>query len=90
MSETVEKLKERIEMLTNQERAEIARFVIDSLDQETDDDAEAAWEMELARRMSDIDGGRLVGEPADQVFAELRQRNMNEMMRARPTKERHR
>jgi len=32
MSEAVEKLKEAIEILTNQERAEIARFAIHSLD----------------------------------------------------------
>ena len=75
MGETVEKLKEQVEMLTNQERAEIARFVIDSLDQETDDDAEAAWEAEFARRVSDIEGGRAVGKSAHQVFAELREKH---------------
>ena len=72
MSETVKKLKEEIEILTNQERAEIARFAIHSLDQGVDDDAEAAWEVELARRVSDIESGRAVGKPADRVFAELR------------------
>ena len=75
MSETVERLKEQIEILTNQERAEIARFVIHSLDQKTDDDAEAAWEAELARRMSDIESGRAVGKPADRVFAELQEKH---------------
>ena len=74
MSETVEKLKEQIEILTNQERAEIARFVIHSLDHEVDDDADAAWEEELARRVSDIRNGKAVGKPAEQVFAELREK----------------
>lgn len=75
MSETVERLKEEIEILTNQERAEIARFAIHSLDQGRDDDAEAAWEVELARRVSDIESGRAVGKPADRVFAELRKKH---------------
>ena len=75
MSETVERLKEEIGILTNQERAEIARFAIHSLDQEGADDAEAAWEVELARRVSDIESGRAVGKPVDRVFAELREKH---------------
>ena len=75
MNETVERLKEEIEILTNQERAEIARFAIRSLEQGVDNDAEAAWEVELARRVSDIESGRAVGKPADQVFAELREKH---------------
>ena len=75
MSETVERLKEEIGILTNQERAEIARFAIHSLDQEEGDDAEAAWEVELARRVSDIESGRAVGKPADRVFAGLREKH---------------
>lgn len=75
MSETVEKLKEEIEILTNRERAEIARFAIHSLDQGGDDDADATWEVELARRVSDIESGRAVGKPADRVFAELREKH---------------
>ena len=75
MSETVERLKEKIEILTNRERTEIARFAIHSLDQGRDDDAEAAWEIELARRVSDIESGRAVGKSADRVFAELREKH---------------
>ena len=75
MSETVEKLKEEIGILTNRERAEIARFAVRSLDPEGDDDAEAAWEVELARRVSDIESGRAVGKSADRVFAELREKH---------------
>ena len=75
MSETVERLKEEIGILTNQERAEIARFAIRSLEQGADNDAEAAWEVELARRVSDIESGRAVGKPADRVFAELREKH---------------
>lgn len=70
-----EKMKEEIGILTSQERAEIVRFAIRSLEQGADDDAEAAWEVELARRVSDIESGRAVGKPADRVFAELREKH---------------
>jgi putative addiction module component (TIGR02574 family) len=74
MTATVEQLKSQLEILTTQERAELAHFLIRSLDQEEDPGAEAAWEMELARRMADIESGRLVGKPAAQVFKELREK----------------
>jgi len=60
--------------LTHQERAELAHLLILSLDQEEDADAEAAWDAELARRGVEIKSGSAVGRPADQVFAELRER----------------
>ncbi len=72
MTETVEQLKEQLGRLPNQERAELAHFLLCSLDQEVDADVDAAWEIELARRVADIQGGKAVGTPADQVFAELR------------------
>jgi len=72
MTETMEKLKTQLEQLTSQERAELAYFLLCSLEQEEDVEAEAAWEAELARRVADIQSGKSVGKPAAQVFAELR------------------
>ena len=43
-------------------------------DKATEADAEAAWDAELARRMAEIKSGKSVGESADQVFTELRQK----------------
>lgn len=74
MSDPLETLKTQLGVLPSRERAELAWFLIDSLEPEADDDAEAAWEIELARRVADIRSGRVVGKPADQVFAELRER----------------
>jgi len=45
-----------------------------SLEQEKDEDYEAAWDAELARRVADIESGRVIGKPAAQVFAELREK----------------
>jgi hypothetical protein len=50
MTETMEKLKTQLGQLTSQERAELAYFLPCSL--EEDREGEAAWEVELARRMS--------------------------------------
>ena len=55
-----------------QERAELAHFLLCSLEQEAETDVDAAWEAELARRVADIQSGKVVGLPAAQVFDELR------------------
>jgi putative addiction module component (TIGR02574 family) len=74
MTEAVEELKSRLESLTSRERAELAQFLIRSLDQEQDDGAESLWNIELNRRATEIKSGKSVGKPAEQVFAELREK----------------
>jgi putative addiction module component (TIGR02574 family) len=74
MTESAERIKQQLAHLSLRDRAELAHFLIQSLDPEMDDDAEAAWEAELARRAEEIDSGRAVGVPAEQVFAELRKK----------------
>jgi putative addiction module component (TIGR02574 family) len=60
------------ERLSEAERAELARFLVASLDQGADKDAGEAWDAELERRAEDIKSGRASGEPAEKVFSELR------------------
>lgn len=43
--------------LPDNDRADIAARLIDSLDQHADDDAESAWDTEIARRIADMDDG---------------------------------
>lgn len=74
MTETAEKIKSELSRLSLQERAELAYFLIHSLDEEVNADAEAAWDAELAQRMEEIKSGKAVGEPADKVFAEIREK----------------
>ena len=74
MTETAEKLKAQLSQLSTQERAELAHFLLHSLDEDVDADAEATWDAELARRMEEIRSGKAVGEPAERVFAELRKK----------------
>jgi putative addiction module component (TIGR02574 family) len=74
VSVTAEKLRTELANLNDADRAELALFLINSLDQGSDPDAEAAWDAELARRAEEIKSGKAVGEPAEKVFAELRQK----------------
>jgi putative addiction module component (TIGR02574 family) len=74
MPDTLETLKSRLGTLPSRDRAELAQFLIDSLDSESDAGAGDAWEAELSRRAADIRAGYVKGKSADQVFAELRER----------------
>ena len=72
MTEAAERLKPELSRLSQPERAELARFLIESLDEGADADAEVAWDAELARRLEEIRNGVAVGEPADSALADLR------------------
>ena len=74
MTEAAEQLKPQLLQLPSGDRAALARFLIDSLNGETDVDAEDAWDAELARRAEEIRSGQAQGEPAAQVLAELRKK----------------
>ncbi len=53
-----------------EDRARLARLLVESL--EEDPEVEAAWEMEIARRVAAIEAGESALVPGDQVFAEAR------------------
>ena len=75
MTKGAEQMKSELSQLSAQDRAELARFLIQSLDDDdADEDAEAAWDAELTRRAEEIETGRVEGVPADQVFAEIRRK----------------
>ncbi len=65
-------MRTELATLTSAERADLARFLIQSLDSGSDNDAAAAWDAELKRRAGEIESGRESGESADKVFSELR------------------
>jgi putative addiction module component (TIGR02574 family) len=74
MTETAEKLKTELSQLSTKERAELAYFLIHSLDEGGDYDVENAWDVELTRRMQEIDSGTASGKSSNQVFAELKEK----------------
>ncbi len=72
MTKPAEKMKAQLLGFSPRDRAELARFLVASLDEGQDPDAEPAWDAELSRRLTDIENGLEPGEPAASVFAELR------------------
>ncbi len=75
MAVAMEQLKKELAGLTERERADLAHFLLNSLDDGgADPDVEVAWDAELARRGEEIQNGKAVGKPANQVFAELREK----------------
>jgi hypothetical protein len=74
MSTNAEELKSQLARLPVGERAELAHYLLLSLDEGADLDAETAWDRELALREGEIRSGVAMGEPADSVFRRLRER----------------
>ncbi len=73
MTETVEQLKSRAVALTVPERADLAYFLLASLEPE-EEGIEGAWRDEIDRRVDEIRSGHAIGRPADDLLAELRER----------------
>ena len=70
MTEIAERLKGEALQLPDDERAELAYCLLQSLD----DDVRTAWEDELDRRWQEMESGVVPGVPAEQVFAEMRKK----------------
>ncbi|MFY9821131.1 MAG: addiction module protein [Thermoanaerobaculia bacterium] len=71
MSRTVQQIKTRLEQLSQNDRAELAHFLLESIGP-SDAGAATAWEEELGRRVTEIREGRDEGRAAEKVFADLR------------------
>ena len=63
-------LKEAL-ALPQEARAALAGSLIDSLDAKLDDDVEAAWDAEIARRIRDVDAGKVALVPWSEVRRRL-------------------
>jgi putative addiction module component (TIGR02574 family) len=68
MPTIIQKIKNQLKKLPISQQAELADFLIESLEQED------AWDKELARRVKEIKSGRARGTPAEKVFAKLREK----------------
>jgi putative addiction module component (TIGR02574 family) len=72
MTAKAERIKSELAALTSEDRAALARFLIQSLDEGEEQGVEAAWDEELKRRAQEIESGRVAGELAENVLRELR------------------
>ncbi len=70
-NKTLQELKTAAAKLSQEQRAELAHFLLESLDSE-DVDWEKAWEDELDRRLEEIQSGKAVGVPLEDVLRKLR------------------
>jgi putative addiction module component (TIGR02574 family) len=60
--------------LSEEERADLACSLMDSLDNVVDADAEAAWAEEFERRVADLESGKAKTVPWDEVRARISSR----------------
>ena len=74
MTKTAENLKIELAQLPVQDRAELAYFLIHSLDESVDDNIFNAWDKELTQRLAEIYAGTASGEPSEKVLLTLREK----------------
>ena len=74
MTDIATQLQPQLASLSAEDRAALAQFLIHSLDEGEDADAEAAWDIELTRRATEIQSGTATGKLATDVFKLLREK----------------
>jgi putative addiction module component (TIGR02574 family) len=74
MSRNVSELFREATQLSENERAELAGLLLESLEGEPDDGVEAAWAEEIERRVRQIDSGEVQTIPWEEVRAKLHAR----------------
>lgn len=74
MARTVDDLLPELLQLSADERAKIASSLIQSLDEEDDEDVEQQWAAEIKKRIEDIDSGKVELIPWSEVRARLTER----------------
>ena len=67
-----QKLLKKALALPDHERAELAGNLLDSLDMTVDEDVDAAWQSEIARRMAEVENGQVKTIPWSMVRAKGR------------------
>ncbi|MGH7172449.1 MAG: addiction module protein [Gemmataceae bacterium] len=73
MNSSLEEWKTALITLPAQQRAELAHYLLHTLDA-AEPDAAAEWLALAQRRMDDVRAGKAVGIPAEQVLESLRER----------------
>ncbi len=71
MTQQASELLQKALSLSEEERAELAGSLIESLDVTVDEAAEAAWNEEIARRIEDLDSGKAKTIPWEVVRSRI-------------------
>ncbi len=72
MLTVVEELSVRAKALPGHDRARLAEELLQSLDGDSETDTDAAWELEIERRVAEIDAGNVKFVSAEDVHADAR------------------
>ena len=72
MPTLVEELSARAKTLPSTDRARLAEELLDSLQGDSDAEADAAWDREIERRVAEIEAGTVKLISAEDVHAEAR------------------
>ena len=71
MTAKAEELLDTFRSLDKEDRTELARFMLESLESPFKDLSDEQWEADLERRYNEIHSGAEIGVPAEEVFAHL-------------------
>ena len=74
MAQNTSTLRGELDKLSPKQKAELARTLIDSLDEDLDEAVEQIWIDEAARRFEAYRRGEMSSCPASEVFARARAR----------------
>jgi len=74
MARSAQELFEEAMKLDAQERATLMRLLIESLDAESEEGVEDAWQVEVERRMAELDSGAVETVPWEELRARLYRR----------------
>ena len=69
---TIDELKREALGLDPSDRADLARELLESLDDLSDSEVERLWLEEAERRRADVQAGKVIPIPMDEVFAKAR------------------
>lgn len=72
MSSIVDEITEKARSLPAEDRARLAEDLLSTLQEDVAPEVEAAWDVEIRRRLDELDGGKAKLIPAAEVFAEVR------------------
>ena len=73
MPDLVAELSERAKFLSPEDRARLAEELLASLEESPSAEVDAAWDVEIHRRITEVEAGTAELIPAEEVFAHVRQ-----------------
>jgi putative addiction module component (TIGR02574 family) len=74
MNTTLSDLEQSVTQLSADERAQLALFLLQSLEPADEGDIDEAWRVESEHRLAQIESGEVQSIPGDDVFARIRRR----------------